>query len=112
MGGRHRDIQFIHALGSTIQVTVFKSGEISTKNLGLSKQASPDPIRIPSPDAVRNEWLYDQYVNHRKKTNEVIRREARTKGWIIDSDSQFLQCIDRHCIDNNIGKTRRKPQTT
>ena len=105
-----RDVQYFQSMGSTIQVTVFKCGDVAAKNLGLTKN-SPEPIRIKGPNAVRNEWLYDQYVSHPEKTNESIRREARLHGWSIETDSHFLQCIDRHCTDNGIDKTRRKPKT-
>jgi hypothetical protein len=105
-----KDVKFLESWGSTFKVTMFKSGEGAVQNLGA---IAPAPVtKVPSPNAERNAWVYNQYVNHPKKTLDAIMREAKTKGWTINSDPHLLQCVDNHCDANGFTKTRRNPPRT
>jgi len=106
---------FIYA-GSVWQPVSFDNGWLVVKAKKLDEPEegnSPAPIvkKARRAEADRNEWLWDQYANS-EKTCEAIMREAKTKGWTINSNSHLLQCVDNHCADNEIPITRRNPTTT
>ena len=69
--------------------------------------------KILRPNAERDKWLYDQYVNSNKKTLAAIRSEAKlTKGWIVDSDQALRKGVQSHCDFIGIKMpTRNKKRT-
>ena len=65
-------------------------------------------VKVRRFNSERDAWVYDQYVNHREKSLKMIMSEAEaTMGWKIDSKQHLLSCVDAHCKDYSIGKTRR-----
>ena len=61
----------------------------------------------------RDEWLYDQYLNHPEKTIREIRAEvkARNKRWkFLNSDQAAVQAIQRHCKSLGIPMPARRQE--
>ncbi|MGA2703160.1 MAG: hypothetical protein ABSH35_18945 [Isosphaeraceae bacterium] len=63
---------------------------------------------ILRPNAERNQWLYEQYVNHPEKTIRAIRSEAKTNGWILSSDQTLRKAVKSHCLSLGVDMPRRK----
>jgi hypothetical protein len=67
---------------------------------------------VENPNAERNRWLHDQYVNHPKKTLRAIRDEAKSKGWFVRSNQALEKAVASHCKSIPMDIPKRKRATT
>ena len=93
-------------LAAMLRETIQQTRAVNPQTINEEKTA------IVRPNAERNQWLYDQYVNCPQKTLTAIRREAKKKGWLLGSDAALRNGVMRHCRTLNIDMPKRKETRT
>ena len=68
--------------------------------------------RIIRPDAERNQWLYERYVNSPEKTLKAILGEAKAKGWTVGSVQNLRKAVKTHCRILKIDMPKRNEKRT
>ncbi len=71
--------------------------EIEGDGAAPEVKSAATPPAVVRPNANRNAWCYEVYVNRPQTTVESLRREAKEHGWRIDSNAAFDNNVKAHC---------------
>jgi hypothetical protein len=108
-----RDVQRIKAMGSTIELTILKSGEVFPKNLGIIETQTNNTlpggidaiIRLNRNDA-RDKRMYELRMDGR--TLKEIQQEIVKQGYPKISEMGITNAITRYCERKGLKAPRYK----
>jgi hypothetical protein len=96
----------------TDQMPISRLAEKFRQLRGSKSGTASFTTKVIRPNAERDEWLYRQYVDQPKKTLATIRREAKSKKWLLSSDQTLRKAVKSHCDSVGIDMPRRNNKRT